>query len=320
MVCSDGLNAELTDEHILRILSTVGHPQDAVDALIQAALRSGGRDNVTVIVVDAKNVLNDAGAATTAPRRDPSAEDEVTLPRGQAVQATTQPLPQQEDNAGQAQAAGQQTRPGTNGCRAGSRRRHGGPAMTGTSYIPGTWLGIVRSHTAVILGPDTPPALADSVWNLIAGKTEVYEVLQAITGSAGGNLSRIPPFAILDFTGPLRVFLRGGLELSVETPDGTRGAERPRRHHLERTQFRRSRSLHPDDPGRRRNRTARAPAGGGHGAAAGHPTWALMPGRARWKLQVPLPFRTVGASPPPVLPALPCRQSRRQLMPSIRSR
>ncbi|WP_426766497.1 FHA domain-containing protein [Pseudarthrobacter sp. 1G09] len=92
--------------------------------------------------------------------------------------------------------------------------------MTGTSYVPGTWLGIVRSHTAVILGPDTPPALADSVWNLIAGKTEVYEVLQAITGSAGGNLSRIPPFAILDFTGPLRVFLRGGLELSVETPAG----------------------------------------------------------------------------------------------------
>ncbi len=92
--------------------------------------------------------------------------------------------------------------------------------MTGTSYVPGTWLGIVRSHTAVILGPDTPPALADSVWNLIAGKTEVYEVLQAITGSAGGNLSRIPPFAILDFTGPLRVFLRGGLELSVETPEG----------------------------------------------------------------------------------------------------
>lgn len=92
--------------------------------------------------------------------------------------------------------------------------------MTGTSYVPGTWLGIVRSHTAVILGPDTPQALADSVWNLIAGKTEVYEVLQAITGSAGGNLSRIPPFAILDFTGPLRVFLRGGLELSVETPEG----------------------------------------------------------------------------------------------------
>jgi len=108
MVCSDGLTSELTDEHIHRILSTAGHPQDAVDALIQAALRSGGRDNITVIVVDARNVLNDAGAATTAPRRDPSAEDEDTLPRGQAVQATTQPLPQQEDNPGQEGSADQE--------------------------------------------------------------------------------------------------------------------------------------------------------------------------------------------------------------------
>ena len=87
MVCSDGLNGELTDEHMFRILSTVGHPQDAVDALIQAALRNGGRDNVTVIVVDAKNVMNDAGMATTAPRPGAGAEDEITLPRSQVVDA-----------------------------------------------------------------------------------------------------------------------------------------------------------------------------------------------------------------------------------------
>lgn len=87
LVCSDGLNAELTDEHMFRILSTVGHPQDAVDALIQAALRNGGRDNVTVIVVDARNVMNDGGIATTAPRPGADAEDEITLPRSQVVDA-----------------------------------------------------------------------------------------------------------------------------------------------------------------------------------------------------------------------------------------
>ncbi|MEJ1181728.1 MULTISPECIES: PP2C family protein-serine/threonine phosphatase [unclassified Pseudarthrobacter] len=87
LVCSDGLNAELTDEHMFRILSTVGHPQDAVDALIQAALRNGGRDNVTVIVVDARNVMNDGGIATTAPRPGSDAEDEITLPRSQVVDA-----------------------------------------------------------------------------------------------------------------------------------------------------------------------------------------------------------------------------------------
>jgi PPM family protein phosphatase len=81
MVCSDGLNGELTDAEMEEILSTVEDPQEAVDALIQAALRRGGRDNITVIVIDARNVLNDAGVATTAPRTAADAEDEDTLPR-----------------------------------------------------------------------------------------------------------------------------------------------------------------------------------------------------------------------------------------------
>ena len=84
MVCSDGLNGELTDDQMLGILGAVGDPQEAVDALIQAALRSGGRDNITVIVIDARNVLNDAGVATTAPRTVSAAEDEDTLPRAAA--------------------------------------------------------------------------------------------------------------------------------------------------------------------------------------------------------------------------------------------
>lgn len=69
MICSDGLNGELTDDDMFRVLSTVADPQEAVDALIQAALRSGGRDNVTVIVVDARNVANDVDTATAESRR-----------------------------------------------------------------------------------------------------------------------------------------------------------------------------------------------------------------------------------------------------------
>jgi PPM family protein phosphatase len=54
LVCSDGLTGELSDEHMFRILSTMEKPQDAVDALIKEALLSGGRDNITAIVVDAR--------------------------------------------------------------------------------------------------------------------------------------------------------------------------------------------------------------------------------------------------------------------------
>ncbi len=46
-------------------------------------------------------------------------------------------------------------------------------------------------------------------------------MLHAVTSSSGGSLAQIPAFGILDFTGPLRVFLRGGLDLTVELPAGT---------------------------------------------------------------------------------------------------
>jgi protein phosphatase len=60
LVCSDGLNGELDDEQIADILQAQRDPQAAVDELIQAALRSGGRDNVTAIVVDAHIAAGDA--------------------------------------------------------------------------------------------------------------------------------------------------------------------------------------------------------------------------------------------------------------------
>ncbi|MCC9146181.1 MULTISPECIES: PP2C family serine/threonine-protein phosphatase [unclassified Arthrobacter] len=53
VVCSDGLTGEVADEHIEQILASAENPQDACAALVQAALRSGGRDNITVLVVDA---------------------------------------------------------------------------------------------------------------------------------------------------------------------------------------------------------------------------------------------------------------------------
>ncbi|MFD0046381.1 hypothetical protein ACFVGV_14455 [Pseudarthrobacter scleromae] len=92
--------------------------------------------------------------------------------------------------------------------------------MTATSYVPGTWLGIVRGSTAVILGPDSLPALAGAVWDLLGTGPEVHEVLHAVTSSSGGSLAQIPSFGILEATGPLRVFLRGDLDLAVELPDG----------------------------------------------------------------------------------------------------
>jgi protein phosphatase len=52
LICSDGLTTELADDDIRSILNRCPQAQDACGELVDAALRSGGRDNVTVIVLD----------------------------------------------------------------------------------------------------------------------------------------------------------------------------------------------------------------------------------------------------------------------------
>lgn len=52
VICSDGLTKELTDYGIQHFLNEHDDPAAAVDAMLDAALENGGRDNVTVIVLD----------------------------------------------------------------------------------------------------------------------------------------------------------------------------------------------------------------------------------------------------------------------------
>ena len=51
LMCSDGLNDELTDAAIAEVLRTNPTPEGAGDALIAAALEHGGNDNVSVVLV-----------------------------------------------------------------------------------------------------------------------------------------------------------------------------------------------------------------------------------------------------------------------------
>lgn len=53
LVCSDGLTTEVEDDDIGRILRDTDDPQRAAERLVAAALDAGGRDNVSVVVVDA---------------------------------------------------------------------------------------------------------------------------------------------------------------------------------------------------------------------------------------------------------------------------
>lgn len=58
LMCSDGLTNELPDEMIGSILRRLANPAEAARELVRLAVERGGRDNVTVVVVD---VVDDAG-------------------------------------------------------------------------------------------------------------------------------------------------------------------------------------------------------------------------------------------------------------------
>jgi protein phosphatase len=65
LLCSDGLSNEVDDERAAAVLRRLSDPDDAARELVRLANENGGRDNITVVVVD---VVDDDGRARTASR------------------------------------------------------------------------------------------------------------------------------------------------------------------------------------------------------------------------------------------------------------
>lgn len=87
MLCSDGLVAELPDQHLAAALGGGGGPQWVAQQLLQDAVADGARDNVSLVVVDLVEEEADI-SGDTAPRGDTEANmrfwhtgNEDTLPR-----------------------------------------------------------------------------------------------------------------------------------------------------------------------------------------------------------------------------------------------
>jgi serine/threonine protein phosphatase PrpC len=68
LICSDGLTKELSDEELRFHLAAGRDALDTAHALVDAALASGGRDNVTTIVLDVVDAPNEFEINSTAPR------------------------------------------------------------------------------------------------------------------------------------------------------------------------------------------------------------------------------------------------------------
>jgi protein phosphatase len=83
LVCSDGLILELTEDEVAAVLRSESNAQRAADQLVADAVRAGGRDNVSAVVVDviaaSSSSEGDEVDVTTGPRPD------VTRPRSEIV-------------------------------------------------------------------------------------------------------------------------------------------------------------------------------------------------------------------------------------------
>ena len=75
LLCSDGLTDEVTEDDIAHVLRTVEEPEAAAEDLVRRANEAGGRDNITLIVVDVVDDGVGPGGLSDA-RRDSVPDDD----------------------------------------------------------------------------------------------------------------------------------------------------------------------------------------------------------------------------------------------------
>lgn len=80
LVCSDGLTNEVSPELISATLMSFDDPQDVANSLVQAALNAGGRDNITVVVVDCTELVSTASYDLAAEDSTASDDADDTIP------------------------------------------------------------------------------------------------------------------------------------------------------------------------------------------------------------------------------------------------
>lgn len=88
LLCTDGLNGMISDERISEILSGEGNPDDLAGRLVEAALESGGSDNVTVVLAD----ISTYDPVTDRPAAVPAPEEEQDGVRGRKSRRLMKPL------------------------------------------------------------------------------------------------------------------------------------------------------------------------------------------------------------------------------------
>jgi PPM family protein phosphatase len=98
LLCSDGLSGMVPEEEIKRTLQEYEEPQEACEALVQAANEAGGQDNITAVILDAvEDDQVDAAPAVALPptlaRDAPTAQHTTPSPAGETEPAAATAAP-----------------------------------------------------------------------------------------------------------------------------------------------------------------------------------------------------------------------------------
>jgi serine/threonine protein phosphatase PrpC len=176
VLCSDGLNGMLDDEEIREILAGHAEPEAAAFALVEAAVKAGGIDNVTVVVIRVEPDAESAGpgAAVSAVMTAPGTA-RVDAPSGAGPSATATQVATRLAAAPSAAAGSDATvtmakppeveEPDDEYAPAGRRRRRWIPwvvgvvvvlvaaALAGRSYVHRQWyVGVADDRVAIYQG------------------------------------------------------------------------------------------------------------------------------------------------------------------------
>ncbi|MFT4158080.1 MAG: protein phosphatase 2C domain-containing protein [Microbacterium sp.] len=88
LICSDGLSGEVSDESIRATLTMCGLPETAAAALVRRAKQAGGRDNISVVVIDVvSGGLPQGSHDSTDSKQSASAVHTSTMLEGTTVPA-----------------------------------------------------------------------------------------------------------------------------------------------------------------------------------------------------------------------------------------
>jgi protein phosphatase len=101
VLCSDGLFNEVSEDQIAAVLRRLADPREAADELVRLANEGGGRDNITVLVVD---IIDDPDHARIAPSAATAARDATDIAGFTSAAVDQDPLPSPEPPAPSAPA------------------------------------------------------------------------------------------------------------------------------------------------------------------------------------------------------------------------